>query len=263
MQDGPNGVRATTFVNPPVPPDYELSGRDCVYYPSALAQAATWDQELIEKMAREIAADLDKIGYNGLCAPGVNLCRNVRCGRNFEYFSEDPYLAAQMAISVINGVQKNADGSPSKRYAVLKHFACNNSEDMRTCGDSILSERTARELYLRVFEYVIKKANPLSIMVAYNKINGVYAAANKDLLDGICRYEWGYDGWLMTDWDVRAEDAECLSAGCDTCMPGHYKTFEELQNGGLTRAVAERRAANLISHLAKTKHYFNGELKNK
>lgn len=261
MQDGPNGVRATTFVNPPVPPDYELSGRDCVYYPSTIAQAATWDKKLIEELGREISVDLDKIGYNGLCAPGVNLHRNIRCGRNFEYFSEDPLLAAELAVGLINGVQKKVDGTSSKRYAVLKHFACNNSEDMRTIGDSILSERTARELYLRVFEYVLDRTNPLSIMVAYNKINGVYAAANKDLLDGICRYEWGYTGWIMTDWDVRVSEAECLLAGCDTCMPGHYKTFKELQNGGLTRAVAERRAANLISHLAKTKHYFNKQLK--
>ncbi|MBQ2274836.1 MAG: glycoside hydrolase family 3 protein, partial [Clostridia bacterium] len=256
MQDGPNGVRATTFVEPPVPPDYELSGRDCVYYPSAIAQAATWDRRLIEQMAREISVDLDKIGYNGLCAPGVNLQRNVRCGRNFEYFSEDPYLSAQMATAVINGVQNNAEGTPSKRYAVLKHFACNNSEKERVTGDSVLSERTARELYLRSFEYVLQETTPLSIMAAYNKINGVFAAANHDLLDGVCRYEWGYDGWIMTDWDVRANESECLSAGCDTCMPGHYKSFEELQNGGLSRAVAQQRVANLIQHLSKTKHYF-------
>ena len=263
MQDGPNGVRATTFVSPPVPPDYELSGRDCVYFPCTTAQAATWDRELLELLGREIAVDLDKIGYNGLCAPGVNLHRNVRCGRNFEYFSEDPYLSAQMAAKLIDGVQKRADGSASKRYAVLKHFACNNSEDMRTEGDSILTERTARELYLRSFEYVLQETNPLSIMVAYNKVNGTFAAANHDLLDGICRYEWGYDGWLMTDWDVHAKEGACLSAGCDTCMPGHYKTFKELCDEGLTKADAQYRAANLIKHLAKTKHYFDGKLQNK
>lgn len=262
MQDGPNGVRATTFVSPPVPPDYELSGRDCVYFPCTTAQAATWDKRLMTELGREIAVDLDKIGYNGLCAPGVNLHRNVRCGRNFEYFSEDPYLSALMASGLINGVQTHADATPSNRYAVLKHFACNNSEDMRTEGDSILSERTARELYLRSFEYVLLETNPLSIMVAYNKINGTFSAGNRDLLDGICRYEWGYDGWIMTDWDVHVPEGTALSAGCDTCMPGHYKTFEELKENGLTRAVAQQRAVSLISHLAKTKHYFNGQLKN-
>ena len=263
MQDGPNGVRATTFVSPPVPPDYELSGRDCVYFPCTTAQAATWDRELLKLLGREIAADLDKIGYNGLCAPGVNLHRNVRCGRNFEYFSEDPYLSAQMAAKLIDGVQKYADGTASKRYAVLKHFACNNSEDMRTEGDSILTERTARELYLRSFEYVLQETNPLSIMVAYNKVNGTFAAANHDLLDGICRYEWGYEGWIMTDWSVHAKEGACLSAGCDTCMPGNYKTFKELTDEGLTKADAQYRAANIIAHLAKTKHYFDGKLQNK
>ncbi len=263
MQDGPNGVRATTFVPPPLPPDKELSGRDCVYYPCVTAQSATWDRELIEQMAREIAVDLDKIGYTGLCAPGVNLHRNVRGGRNFEYFSEDPYLSAQLAIRIIDGVQKNADGTPSKRYAVLKHFACNNSEDMRTTSDSILSERTARELYLRSFEYVLQKTNPLSIMAAYNKINGTFSAANSDLLDGICRYEWGYKGWIMTDWYVYETEAKCLQAGCDICMPGDYRTFDELCKGGLDRSVAQHRAVNLIRHLSKTKHYFNNELKNK
>lgn len=262
MQDGPNGVRATTFVAPPVPPDCELSGRDCVYYPCTTAQAATWDRKLITQMGREIAVDLDRIGYNGLCAPGVNLHRNVRCGRNFEYFSEDPYLSAQMAIALINGVQKNSDGTPSKRYAVLKHLACNNSEDMRVTGDSILSERTARELYLRSFEYVLAETQPLSIMAAYNKVNGTFAAANPDLLDGICRYEWNYKGWIMTDWDVRADEAECLSAGSDTCMPGRYVTLSKLIDGGLNRATAQRRAANLIAHLARTRHYLDGKIAN-
>lgn len=261
MQDGPNGVRATTFVAPPVPPDYELSGRDCVYYPCVTAQAATWDTELLELMGREISVDLDKIGYNGLCAPGVNLQRNLRCGRNFEYFSEDPYLSATLAAAIIDGVQYNTDGTPSGRYAVLKHFACNNSEDMRLTSDSVLTERTLRELYLRPFEYVLKKTKPLSIMAAYNKINGTYSAANSDLLDGVCRYEWGYDGWIMTDWDVRVSEGECLSAGSDTCMPGHYVTLDALFADGLTHAKAQRRAANLIRHLSKTKHYFNGELK--
>ena len=133
---------------------------------------------------------------------------------------------------------------------------------MRTDGDSILTERTARELYLRTFEYVLDRTNPLSMMVAYNKINGTFAAANSDLLDGVCRYEWGYDGWIMTDWSVHAKEGACLSAGCDTCMPGNYKTFDELQAEGLTRACAQRRAANILGLLKKTKHYFDGKLKN-
>lgn len=232
MQDGPNGVRASTFVAPPLPPEEEIYGRDCVCYPSATMLAATWDKDLLVKVGEAISVDLDRIGYNGLCAPGVNLHRNPRCGRNFEYFSEDPYLSAQMAIGMINGVQQNADGTPSHRYAVLKHLACNNSEDMRLESDSILSERCARELYLRVFEYVLDETEPLSIMSAYNKVNGVYASA-----------------------------IDCLKAGADTVMPGDYIPFEKMLEGGLTKPVAQKRAASLIKHLAKTKNYFDGKLK--
>ena len=231
MQDGPNGVRASTFVAPPLPPEEEIYGRDCVCYPSATMLAATWDKDLLVKVGEAISVDLDRIGYNGLCAPGVNLHRNPRCGRNFEYFSEDPYLSAQMAIGMINGVQQNADGTPSHRYAVLKHLACNNSEDMRLESDSILSERCARELYLRVVEYVLDETEPLSIMSAYNKVNGVYASA-----------------------------IDCLKAGADTVMPGDYIPFEKMLEGGLTKPVAQKRAASLIKHLAKTKNYFDGKL---
>lgn len=260
MQDGPNGVRATSFVPPPLPPKNELSGRDCVCYPSAIAQAASWDKELVRKMAKEIAVDLDKIGYNGLCAPGVNLHRNVRCGRNFEYFSEDPVLAAEIAAAVIEGVQYTEDGKPTGHYAVLKHFACNNSEDMRLTSDSVISERTARELYLRVFEYVLDRVEPFSVMSAYNKLNGIYASANPDLLDGILRYEWHYKGWIMTDWDVYASDTDCILAGADTCMPGCFVSFDEFEKNGVCKATMQRRAANLIYHLARTSHYLNGKL---
>jgi len=254
MQDGPAGVRASAFTNP-IPPVEEIVGNDCIAYPSETMLAATWDRELMREIGAAITVDMDRYGYNGLCAPGINLHRNPRCGRNFEYFSEDPFLSAEMAIGEIKGIQENADGSPTGRYAVLKHFACNNSEDCRLDGESVLSERCARELYLRAFEYVIKKAAPLSIMGAYNKVNGYYACANSDLLDGICRTEWGYKGWIMTDWGVHTSSVDCVKAGADTVMPGKYVSFEEMCEGGLDRATAQFRAVNLIKHLAKTKHH--------
>lgn len=254
MQDGPAGVRASAFANP-VPPDDEIAGRDCICYPCATALAASWDVELMEEIGAAIGEDLDRCGYNGLCAPGVNLHRNPRCGRNFEYFSEDPLLAAEMAVGEIKGIQQNKDGSPTGKYAVLKHFAVNNSEDKRLVGDSVLSERCARELYLRVFEYVIKRCEPHSIMTAYNKMNGTYTSAHPELVDGICRGEWGYGGWIMTDWSVYAHTVDCLKAGADTVMPGVYVPFEEMLERGLDRNTARLRAANLIRHLAKTKHY--------
>lgn len=254
MQDGPAGVRASAFTNP-IPPVEEIVGNDCIAYPSETMLAATWDRALMREIGEAITIDMDRYGYNGLCAPGVNLHRNPRCGRNFEYFSEDPYLSAEMAIGEILGIQQNSDGTPTGRYAVLKHFACNNSEDNRLEGDSVLSERCARDLYLKAFEYVIKRAEPLSIMGAYNKVNGEFACANSDLLDGICRTEWGYKGWIMTDWGVHTDSVSCVKAGADTVMPGKYVSFEEMCEKGLDRATAQYRATNLIKHLAKTRHH--------
>lgn len=254
MQDGPAGVRASAFTNP-IPPTEDIVGNDCIAYPSATLLAASWDRELMREIGAAIAVDMDRYFYNGLCAPGVNLHRNPRCGRNFEYFSEDPFLSAEMAIGEIKGIQQNSDGTSTGRYAVLKHLACNNSEDGRMEGDSVLSERCARELYLRTFEYVIKKANPLSIMAAYNKVNGHFACANSDLLDGICRTEWGYTGWIMTDWGAHTSSQSSIKAGADTVMPGKYVSFEEFSEYGIDRATAQYRVVNLIKHLVRTRHH--------
>lgn len=254
MQDGPAGVRASGFHNP-VPPDDEINGKDCIAYPSATMLAASWNRELNREIGFAFTKDLSRCNYNGLCAPGVNLHRNPRCGRNFEYFSEDPYLAAEMAAHQILGIQNNPDGTPTGKYAVLKHFACNNAENHRLDGSSVLSERCARELYLRVFEYVIKKSNPLSIMTAYNKVNGIFAAANSELIDGICRTEWKYDGWIMTDWSVHTPAYNCIKGGSDTVMPGAYVTAEDYAANGVDRATAQKRVASLIKHLARTENH--------
>ncbi len=252
MQDGPAGLRGALFENP-VPPDEFINARDCVSYPCSTLIACSWDTELARCIGEAIAYDLDRYGFNGWCAPSINLHRNPLCGRNFEYFSEDPYLSAQMAIAEIRGIQEKRDGSPSGLYAVLKHLVCNESENERLFSDSILTERTARELYLRAFEYVVKTAPPLSIMSAYNKVNGKYASANKDLLEGICRTEWGFDGLIMTDWCVKADVIDCLLSGIDTDMPGRYITPDTWKKSD--RAILQKRAVSLIKHLTKTKHH--------
>ena len=253
MQDGPAGVRASSFTNP-IPPAYEINGTDCICYPSATMLAAGWDKKLIREIGNAIVKDMERYNFNGLCAPGVNLHRNPLCGRNFEYFSEDPLLSAEMASCFIKGIQENADGSPTKRYAVLKHFACNNSENKRLVGDSIVDERALRELYLKTFELVIKKANPFSVMTSYNMLNGIYTSASYELLTEILRNEWGYEGWVMTDWGVYdyCSAIECVKAGSDTLMPGCYISYEELKNAGVDRNTMEKRVKNLIALLAKT-----------
>lgn len=262
MQDGPHGVRINKIAPPPIKPDNEIDGGDCVCYPSETLLAATWDRKLVREVGAAIGVDLDKPGFNGLLAPGVNLHRNPLCGRNFEYCSEDPYLAAQIAMNIIKGVEYNDDGTPTKHYACIKHLICNNSENMRLVGDSILSERTLRELYLRAFEYVIRENLPLAIMTSYNIVNGTYASAHPGLINGIIRHELGYKGWIMTDWEIHCSQIDCIKAGIDICMPGHLITMQDLNNGGVTRATAQRRAVHLIKHLARTKHFLNGKLTN-
>ncbi len=252
MQDGPAGLRGALFENP-VPPESMRNARDCIAYPCPTLVACTWDVALAREIGEAIACDLDRYGFNGWCAPSINLHRNPLCGRNFEYFSEDPYLSAQMAIAEISGIQENRDGTPTGIYAVLKHFICNESEEKRLESDSIVSERAARELYLRAFQYTIEAKPPLSIMTSYNKVNGKYTSARNDLIEGICRTEWGYNGLIMTDWCVWADVMDCIRAGIDTDMPGRYITPDMWKNGD--RALFQRRVISLINHLARTKHH--------
>lgn len=252
MQDGPAGLRGALFEKP-VPPEDRINAKDCIAYPCPTLIACTWDPELAFEIGRSIAFDLERYGFNGWCAPSVNLHRNPLCGRNFEYFSEDPFLTAKMAIAEIAGIQENNDGTPSGLYAVLKHFVCNESENERLFSDSILTERTARELYLRAFEYAINEKPPLSIMTAYNKVNGKYAAANRDLIEGICRTEWGYTGLIMTDWCVKADVIDCLVAGTDIDMPGRYISSDMC--GDIERSIFQKRVVSLIKLLAATNHH--------
>jgi len=254
MQDGPAGVRASDMPWP-LPPTEEINGNDCICYPCATLLAATWDRRLLREIGAAVTDDLARYRFNGWCAPGVNLHRHPLCGRNFEYLSEDPFLAAELAREEIVGIQENPDGTPTGHYAILKHFACNNAETLRLESDSVLTERTARELYLRVFEYVIRRYQPLSVMTSYNKINGEYAAARADLLDGICRTEWGYKGWIMTDWDVRAAAESFIRAGVDIEMPGRVISPRCFTDGTLDRATAQRRVVHLIRLLMRTKHH--------
>ena len=252
MQDGPAGLRGALFEKP-VPPEDKINAKDCIAYPCPTLIACTWDIELARAIGEAIAFDLERYGFNGWCAPSINLHRNPLCGRNFEYFSEDPYLSAQMATAEITGIQEKRDGTPTGLYAVLKHFVCNESENMRLESDSVLSERAARELYLRAFEYVIKNKPPLSIMTAYNKVNGKYCAANHDLIEGICRAEWEYTGLIMTDWCVWADVIDCIEAGTDIDMPGKYIAPNKCQNNN--RAIFQKRVLSLITHLSKTNHH--------
>jgi len=205
-----------------------------------------------------------------LLAPGMNIHRNVLCGRNFEYFSEDPLLTGKMAAAYVKGIQASG-GS-----ACPKHFACNNQESFRTVNNSIVSQRALREIYLKGFEICVKEAKPLNIMTSYNKINGVWSHYNYDLVTTVLRKEWGFDGSVMTDWWMQhsqshefpnlRDNAYRVRSQVDVYMPGSFKKTEKkykpdkslletvgLKNG-LTRGELERSAINVLNMILKLKY---------
>ena len=177
--DGPSGIRL-----------YD----SCSLFPMGTLLASTFDLELVEGLYRAMGAEMRWRGSDVLLAPGMNIHRNPLCGRNFEYFSEDPYLTGRIAGAVVKGLQSQGVS------ACVKHFACNNQELNRNRCDSVVSERALREIYLKGFEICLKQAKPLTLMTSYNRVNGVWSHYNYDLVQTIAREEWGYEGMVMTDW---------------------------------------------------------------
>lgn len=193
----------------------------CTAFPVGTALAQSWDPALLEEFGRAIAAEMAEFHIDLWLAPGMNIQRNPLCGRNFEYYAEDPLLSGTLAAAVTRGVQ--ADGT---RGVTIKHFACNNQEDHRMGVDARVSEQALREIYLRGFEIAVKTAAPAALMTSYNRINGVQAANNRDLCTVVARGEWGFDGLIMSDWNttVPADGSEpwrCAAAGNDVIMPGN------------------------------------------
>lgn len=193
----------------------------CTAFPVGTALAQAWDKDLMTKFGEAIAEEMHEFGVHLWLAPGMNIHRNPLCGRNFEYYSEDPLLSGVMAAAVTAGVQ-----SKKGCGVTIKHFACNNQEDNRMGVDARVSERALREIYARGFEIAVKKCTPAAIMTSYNLINGVHAANSKDLCTVLAREEWGFDGIIMSDWNTTCpEDGsvswQCAAAGNDIIMPGN------------------------------------------
>ena len=196
-------------------------------FPVAAALAQTWSTALAEEIGRAVSAEMTAFGVTWWLAPALNIVRNPLCGRNYEYYSEDPLLSGKFAAAVTRGVQET-----SGNYVTIKHFAANNQEENRYYMSADLDERTLREIYLRGFEIAVRESQPKAVMSAYNKINGVYCANHRALCTDILRGEWGFDGIVMTDWlstgEDRADEALCLSTGVDLIMPGGKKTVKAL-----------------------------------
>ncbi|MBE5732104.1 MAG: glycosyl hydrolase [Clostridiales bacterium] len=244
MADGPHGLRKQTegkevgiFDSAPA-----------TAFPTSATVANSWSRINSAKMGEAIAKECNFYGVDLLLGPGINVKRNPLCGRNFEYYSEDPYLASESAISFINGVQNNGVG------VTLKHFALNNSENFRSVGDSVCDERSMREIYLKPFESVIKTCSPRAVMCAYNKVNGTHCSENSKIINGILKDEWGYNGVVMTDWGAMHDRVKSLKAGVDLEMPGdtpicRKQIFNAIKNGELTESVLDnsvQRVLNLI-----------------
>lgn len=219
-------------------------------FPSAAGLASTWNKELIHEVGVALGEECQAEDVAVLLGPGANIKRSPLCGRNFEYFSEDPYLSSEMAASHINGVQSQGVGTS------LKHFAVNNQEHRRMSTDAIVDERTLREIYLASFEGAVKKAQPWTVMSAYNKVNGEYASENEYLLNHILKEEWGFEGFVVSDWGAVNVREVALSAGLELEMPssngiGERKIVEAVRTGKLSEDKLDRAVERFLNIIFK------------
>lgn len=232
MCDGPHGLRCQKN-------ESDMLGinnaEPATCFPTAALTACSWDTELLGRIGRAIAEEARANGVGLLLGPGLNIKRDPLCGRNFEYFSEDPYLAGKLASAFVEKAQSTGVG------ACLKHFALNNQEYKRFNGSSQADERTMREIYLAPFETAVRESHPAAVMCAYNKINGVHCSDSKALLTDLLREEWGFNGLVVTDWSAMNDRIAAMEAGCDLTMPGGSDYMEkELEEAVKEDRLSER-----------------------
>ena len=247
LSDGPHGVRRQAAaadhlgLNASIP---------ATCYPTAATMANSWDPELGEGLGQRLGQEAAVQKVNILLGPGTNMKRSPLCGRNFEYFSEDPYLAGKMAAGYIRGIQSNGIS------ACVKHFACNDQEENRMTLDSILDERTLREIYLTAFEIAVKEGKTKSIMSSYNLVNGVYANENEHLLVDILRKEWGFEGLVVTDWGGNNDSVLSLKCMNALEMPGNPDRSDDvikaIEAGELDESVLDDNVDNLLTIIFDT-----------
>ena len=242
VSDGPHGLRKH---NDKKDKNDLMGSVPAVCFPTASATACSWDEDLLYRMGETLAEECKAEKISVLLGPGMNIKRSPICGRNFEYFSEDPYLAGKMAAAFIKGVQSKGIGTS------LKHFAANNQETRRMTIDSVADERTLREIYLAGFEIAVKEGKPWTVMNAYNKLNGAYCAENKWLLTDVLRKDWGFDGVVVTDWGAENVISDGIAAGQNLEMPGSNgigakRLVEAVKNGSLSEEALDARVDELL-----------------
>lgn len=245
MCDGPHGLRKQEEKSDHLGINESIK---TVCYPSASALAASFDLNVLSELGDALGQECQAENIGMLLGPGLNMKRSPLCGRNFEYFSEDPYLAGKLACAYIKGLQKRGVA------ACVKHFAANNQETQRMNSSSNVDERTLREIYLPAFEMAVKEGKTRSIMCAYNAINGIFCSENKKLLNDILREEWGFEGFVVTDWGAKKGAAAGVKAGLNLVMPGGHGTHEQmlkesLKNHELTEEQLNTAVADILQFI--------------